>query len=371
MSDEQTGYVTAAPRKSSKVPWVLTGLLAAFSGGMIANPWFETEVRSRLPDALQSKTPASVSAGQSAGVAALEERLAAVEQRPAAEIPADVSGRIAALEASRSVDGAMTGAAPVDTAALDQRLAVAEGRLATSEAAAQGAAQAANAAQSNFMVLDSKLAITSAKLERDGVALRAMASAMALRGLVDQGRPLGALDDALALLVGAQNKDMLTLRRVERGGPTLASLRRSFAQLRPGLAAQAEAAGGNWSDRALVQVKSLLSIRPADGKAVNPTNQTPDAMVPLVDDRLRSGDIAGAAAAIRLLPKPAQDKASPWLAQADAYVQVRAALARLELQTITTATQLAAAPAPLPVVAVAPAPVVAPPPSLGGPLVRQ
>jgi hypothetical protein len=374
MSDEQNSYAAATPRKSSKAPWVLTGLLAAFSGGLIANPWFESEVRSRLPDALQSKAPASVSAGQSAGLAAVEQRLTTVEQRPAAEIPADLSGRIAALEASRSVDGATAGAATVDTTVIDQRLAVVEGRLATSEAAAQGAAQAANAAQSNFMVLDNKLAMTSAKLERDGVALRAMASAMALRGIVDQGRPLGALDDSLALLVGAQNRDMLTLRRVERGGPTLASLRNSFRQLRPSLATQAEIASGDWTDRALVQVKSLLAVRPTDGpnagKAIDPTNQTPDAMVPLIDDRLRSGDIAGAAAAIRLLPKPAQDKAASWLGQADAYVQVRAALTRLELQALNTATQLAAAPAPLPAVTVAPSPVVAPPPSLGGPVAR-
>jgi hypothetical protein len=369
MSDVQDSYATA-PRKRSKAPWVLTGLLAAFSGGLIANPWFEREVRTRLPDALQSKTPASVSADQSAGVAALEQRLAAVEQRPAAEIPADLSGRIAALEASRSVDGAATGAAGMDTTALDQRLAVVEGRLATSEAAAQGAAQAANAAQSNYMVLDNKVAMTAAKFERDGVALRAMASAMALRGVVDQGRPLGALDDSLALLVGAQSPDLVTLRRVERGGPTLASLRAAFRQVRPGLAAQAEAASGDWTDRALVQVKSLLAVRPVDGKAVNPTNQTPDAMVPLVDERLRAGDIAGAAAALRLLPNSARDKAAAWLVQADTYSQVRAALARLELQALNTATQLAAAPAPLPVAPVAPAPVVAPPAALGGPARR-
>ncbi len=366
MSDENS-YSSAPVQKRSKWPWVLTGLFAAFSGGLIANPWFEREVRSRLPDALQEKTPASVQAGGSAAVAALEQRLAAVESRPAAEIPADLSGRIAALEASRSVAGAGSTAAVQDTSALDSRVAVVEGRIASTEATAQGAAQAANAAQSNFMTLDTRIGMATAKMDRDGIALRAVASAMALRGVVERGAPMGALDDSLALLVGAQNKDMITLRRIERGGPTLASLRAGFDTVRTGLQQTTEAASGGWADRALVQVKALLDVRPADGKAVNPTNRTPDAMVPLIDERLARGDVNGAVAAVRLLPRAAQTRAASWLAQADTYTQTRQALARLETQAITAATQIAAAPAPLPAMSVAPAPVVPPPAAMGGP----
>lgn len=365
MSDENS-YSSATPARRSKWPWLLTGLFAAFSGGMVASPWFEREVRTRLPEALQEKTPASVQAGGSASTAALEQRLAAVEARPAAEIPADLSGRIAALEAARSVTNAVAGAAPLDTSALDSRVAVVEGRIATTEATAQGAAQAANAAQANFMALDTRIGMATAKMERDGVALRAMASAMALRSVVERGAPMGALDDSLALLVGAQNKDMLTLRRVERGGPSLASLRTGFRALRPSLVQSAETASGGWADRALVQVKALLAVQPADGKAVNPTNQTPDAMVPLVDERLARGDVAGAAAAVRLLPKAVQGRASTWLEQASVYTETRQALARLETQAITAATQIAAAPAPLPTLQLAPAPVVAPPAAAGG-----
>jgi hypothetical protein len=367
MADETNSYssATSTPPRRSRWPWVMTGLFAAFSGGLIANPWFEREVRSRLPEALQEKTPASVQAGASADVAALAQRLAAVEARPAAEIPGDLSGRIAALEASRAVAGVSGPAALADTSAIDSRVAVIEGRIATTEAAAQSAAQAANAAQATFMTLDSRLNAATAKLDRDGTALRAMASAMALRGVVDRGAPMGTLDDSLALLVGGQSPDMLTLRRVERGGPTLASLRSSFRSVRPALLQTAEAASGNWTDRALVQVKALLDVRPADGSARNPTNQTPDAMIPLVDERLARGDVAGAIAAMRLLPASAQNRAGGWLTQASLYVQTRAALARLETQAITAATQIAAAPA-LPTVPVAPAPVVPPPASMGG-----
>ncbi len=356
---------TAKPRRA-RWPWLLTGLFAAFSGGLIANPWFEREVRSRLPDALQEKTPASVQAGSSAEIAALAQRLASVEARPAAEIPGDLSGRIAALEASRSVAGAGNTAATLDTSALDSRVAVVEGRIATTEATAQGAAQAANAAQANFMALDTRIGMATAKMDRDGIALRAVASAMALRGVVERGQPLGALDDSLALLVGGQNTDMISLRRVERGGPTLTSLRAGFRDVRAGLVQSAEAASGGWTDRALMQVKSLLAVRPENGRAINPTNQTPDAMVPLIDERLARGDVAGAAAAVRLLPKTTQTRAASWLGQADLYSQTRAALARLEAQAITAATQIAAAPAPLPAAPVLPAPVIAPPARAGG-----
>jgi hypothetical protein len=367
MVDETNSYASTSSRSARRLrwPWVMTGLFAAFSGGLIANPWFEREVRSRLPDALQEKTPASVQAGASADIAALSQRLAAVEARPAAEIPGDLSGRIAALEASRAVAGAAGPAALVDTSALDNRVAVLEGRIATAEATAQEAAQAANAVQAAFMTLDGRLNAATAKLDRDGTALRAMASAMALRGVVERGAPMGLLDDSLALLVGDQSPDMLALRKVERGGPTLASLRNGFRAVRPALLQTAEAASGNWADRALVQVKALLDVRPADGAARNPTNQTADAMIPLVDERLARGDVAGAIAAMRLLPASAQKRASSWLTQASLYVQTRAALARLETQAITAATQIAAAPA-LQTVPVTPAPVVPPPASLGG-----
>jgi hypothetical protein len=343
----------------------MTGLFAAFSGGLIANPWFEREVRSRLPDALQEKTPASIQAGASADIAALSQRLAAVEARPAAEIPADLSGRIAALEASRAVAGAAGPAAVADSAALDSRVAIIEGRIATAEATAQGAAQSANAVQATVMTLDGRLNAATAKLDRDGTALRAMAAAMALRGVVERGAPMGILDDSLALLVGSQSPDMLALRKVERGGPTLASLRNSFQAARPTLLQAAEAASGDWTDRALVQVKALLDVRPANGATRNPTNMSADSMVPLVDERLARGDVAGAIAAVRLLPAAAQNRTRTWLAQANLYVQSRAALARLETQAITAATQISAAPA-LPTVPVTPAPVVPPPANLGG-----
>jgi hypothetical protein len=366
MNDTST---TSAPvKKPSRFGWWLSTALLAFSGGMIANPWFESQVRSRLPESLRGApggATGGASATMAAQVAALENRVTAVEARPGAALPGDVAARISALEATGVTGTAGAAATSADIAPLDQRLASVEGRIATAEAAAQAATQAAQTVQTGIVGLDSRVAAAQAKADRDGVTLRAMAAAMALRATVEQGRPLGGLDDTVALLVGSSTPDMITLRRIERGGPTLNGLRQSFRAVRPALTAETEQASGDVLDKALGQLRALVAVKSAN-TAANPTNRTPDAMLPLVDERLARGDIAGTAAAIRLLPAAARNRANAWLAQADAYVATRAALARLEAQTVEAATRIAAAPPPLGVVSVAPAPVVSPPTIVGG-----
>ncbi len=352
--------------KPSRFGWGLSALLLAFSGGLIANPWFETQVRSRLPDALQGPRTGTVAdAGLAAKLAALENRVTAVEARPGAALPGDVAGRIAALEARTTVGTPGAAATATDIGPLDQRLATVEGRIATAESAAQGAVQAAQTVQTAIVGLDSRVAAAQTKSDRDSVTLRAMAASLALRPTIEQGRPLGALDDTVALLVGANAPDMITLRRIERGGPTLISLRQSFQALRPGLVTTTEDASGTLLDKAMTQLRALVVVK-RTGDVGNPTNRTPDMMLPLIDERLARGDIAGAVAAVRLLPSAARDRAAAWTAQAEAYIATRAALGRIEAQTIDAATRIAAAPPPLGIVSVPSAPVVAPPPAAGG-----
>jgi hypothetical protein len=358
----------STPKKPSRFGWWLSAVLIAFSGGMIANPWFETQVRSRLPASLRGTTalaPEGSNAKLSAQIATLENRMSAVEERPGATLPGDVAARIAAIEANNVAGTAGAAATSADIAPLDQRLATVEGRIAGAEAAAQGAATSAQNLQASMVGLDGRVAAAQAKSDRDGLTLRALAASLALRPTIEQGRPLGQLDDTVALLVGANAPDMITLRRIERGGPTLSGLRQSFRALRPALGADTEQASGDVIDKALIQLKALVAVKPENG-AGNPTNRTPDAMLPLIDERLARGDIVGTIAAIRLLPASARNRANNWLTQADAYVVTRAALGRLEAQTVEAATRIATAPPPLGVVSVPAAPVVAPPSVMGG-----
>jgi hypothetical protein len=360
---------SSTPKKPSRFGWWLSAILVAFSGGMIANPWFESQVRARLPESLRgpSALPSEGSnAKLAAQIATLENRMNAVEARPGAALPGDVAARIAAIEANSVAGTAGAAATSADIAPLDQRLATVEGRIAGAEAAAQGAAASAQNLQASMVGLDGRVAAAQAKSDRDGITLRALAASLALRPTIEQGRPLGQLDDTVALLVGANAPDMVTLRRIERGGPTLNGLRQSFRALRPALGADTEQASGDVIDKALVQLKALVAVKSDTGAAANPSNRTPDAMLPLIDERLARGDIVGTIAAIRLLPAAARNRASNWLTQADAYVATRAALGRLEAQTVEAATRIATAPPPLGVVSVPTAPVVAPPAVMGG-----
>jgi hypothetical protein len=79
----------AAPqRRANVLPWVVAGGLFVFTAGMIANPWFETRVRSGLPSA----APAAAPATNSVDVAALQGRIAQMLLGAIVDDPGDAIG---------------------------------------------------------------------------------------------------------------------------------------------------------------------------------------------------------------------------------------------------------------------------------------
>lgn len=92
------------PPRSSRLAWALVAALAAFILGLLASPWFEAQVRSRLPG--QAPAP---DAGLAARVTALEARASRIG--PA---PADLADRLARLEARVAVPPVPTTANPLD-----------------------------------------------------------------------------------------------------------------------------------------------------------------------------------------------------------------------------------------------------------------
>lgn len=85
------GPAPAAAR--SVTPWIAVAVLLAFALGMIANPWFERSVRSRLPGFAPTVAPTV------GDIAALQARIAVLEARPSA--PASVAGNGAAVPSER------------------------------------------------------------------------------------------------------------------------------------------------------------------------------------------------------------------------------------------------------------------------------
>jgi hypothetical protein len=332
-----TDPMSAPTSTSSRWPWLLVLLLLAFIAGLIGNAWFERQVRGLLPASLRGDAAAPAATG-AANVAALEARVAALEQRPAAALPADVSARIAALEAQGATPVAGETALSPD---LSQRLAALEARAGAADSAAQGQAGQVAALQAQISGLGSQLA-------RDVGQARAAVSLVSLRRAIDEGRPYAQSLDMVAPLLLPTDPDLQLLRRhAATGLPGPAQLRQRFAVLRPSLARAAQAPqSASWVDNAMAQVRGLVSVKPADGSLPS----SADAALAQAAARVEAGQFAAAIPLLQRLPASARSQAQGWIDQVNAAQLVQASLSRVEAQVLSprALTTVSVAPAPLP-----------------------
>ncbi|WP_017666651.1 hypothetical protein [Sandarakinorhabdus sp. AAP62] len=290
------------PRRSNGLAWALVLATLAFAGGLIANPWFEQKVRGRLPFVQAEPTP---------DTAALEQRLAALEQRklPA---PAVAAERLARTEArvESSTDQIQRDAERIDElnrqlAQLGARVAAEEARDAAVVATAQGAADRAEA----------------------------MLTVLLLRRAVADGRAYDALLPATRRLFREQHADEVTVLEALSAAPvTRARLARDLAGLSD---AGPGAARPNWWEALTRRVETAFAAREGAG----PVAQAQAAMA--------RGDVTAAAAALRRSRAlRGNGTVRGWLAAADRLAAGEAALVALEASAAT----------PLPAPAVTPAP---------------
>jgi hypothetical protein len=202
-------------------------------------------------------------------LASFETRLIALEQRPVATGGADLrplESRLAALEARPA-----TAAAPADLGPLEARLATAE-RIARTQAAS--------------------------------LALEA-------------GQPLGALPNAPAALV----------RFASAPPPTLATLRAAFPEIaRRARAASLPGTATSWTERMTQSLAGLVTIRRGNDVLVGAASSV---VLAAAQDRLDTGDLAGAITALDALDPAAATVAADWKADARALLAARAALAAM------------------------------------------
>ncbi len=336
MSDDTytTASTSGTPRKSAGgFAWSLVLLLGAFGAGLIGAPWFETQVRSRLPAALGGGAQVATSSNfDEAKLAALEARLLAAEQKPGGTaLPADVDARIAALEAGRTVEGAGAAAIATDLGPLGNRMTAAEDRLKMLEPAVQTATTAAaqiGASEARISALQTALAEQSARL-------RAFASVAPLRRAMAAGTPAAAYVDALAAAVPAGSGDIALLRAAAARPLTLASLQKAYAQRRALIettAGQAATkADASWLSTAMTQAKTLIN----QGNSGQPAAS--DAIV-RGEAALKRGDVEAALLAVRSATGANRDRFNDWLVDAERYTAARAALNRLEIKLALSAT---------------------------------
>ena len=225
-----------------------------------------------------------------AGAAALDQRIAALEQKPAPVMP----------DVAKDVQTAMAGA----SAALDSRLATLDTRLQQEKAQADAGA--------------AKVAEVARAAQAAEAATRAAGRVRAAGAALEAGQPIGDLPGAPPALA----------RFAGTAPPTQPALRLSF----PRFAAAAEAAsrpsaaGHSFAERMWMRAQALVTVRQGDHVLVGaPAAVTLEA----ARARLDAGDLAGAVAGLGSLDAPAAAAMAPWKQDAQALLDARAALAGL------------------------------------------
>lgn len=190
--------------------------------------------------------------------------------------------------------------------------------------------------------LEAQVAALEARLARlnlqaaafDGTSARAegLLVAMAVRRAIEQGRPLGYLEEQLQTRFGTARGDAVSkLVALGKAPITLDGLAGQLDDLGPALLGTPRNESG-W-DRFSRELSGLFVIRRDDGQTQRPPQRLDRARL-----LLRSGRIADAIAEVSKMPGSAA--AADWLANAQRFADAQAALDQIEEAALTEPERL-------------------------------
>lgn len=343
MIDEDVG---TARRPRAILPWVLSAGLLMFAAGMLLSPWFEENVRSRLPGPLGQQNVGAVAARQerqAIELSALDARVVALEARPAAlpieEGPPALNDKFAVSDPASGVQAERAERLAARIDALERGQAQTGTRLDNLSAeVASLNIKIASIGSSAAASLQS--AATSAQKAR-GVLL-----VTAARRAAEQGQSLAVLEPALRRQFGTDNTDAVEkLLAASQDAPTLDALRQKFARLRGTLAdSSPEPAGANWWTRLKDSIADVVEVRRTTTAGID-TNANA-ARIAEMSRRLQRGDVSGALVILQRLPIPMQRTARDWRLDAEAYATTYGALQQLEAAVLLDETDMPVTVAP-------------------------
>ena len=279
------------PPRRSAVPWVLAGGLFVFTAGMIANPWFERSIRTRL-----SFDTAPVTIPVKAPVTATPTPVPAIvapANEPASERLARAEAKVESNGDQLAHDAERLDTLTRDVAAIGARVDAEAGRT---EAASTAAIAAADRAQGMIAVL----------LAREAI---------------EAGRPLQGVEAILRQSFEARYPQAVAaIAALDAAPVTLPALQRDFARLRP-VAADARR---DWWQTLTASVRTLVTRSDA----------APEVPHDAAAAALARGDVAAAVNHLRRLPEPRSAPVTAWLAAAERLRAGTAALTTLETAAI-------------------------------------
>ncbi len=296
---------------------------------------------------------------ESAAVAALEKRIAALEARAGASNTTDLDKRVAALEAAGAGNGAASDATQrlaaqakdlrADVDAEKGAIPELSARVAKLEsdgpkASAAGPDTAALAARIDKVeaALAAPKSETRAAAEKPAASDNAATIAIIAEVAEERLRSGAGLGSELAALqrLGVDSAALAPLQAVVNGAPTNSALAASFEAVAPHvLAATAPAETGSVSDRFLAHLHNLVKVRELNETA----GDDPQALVSQIEGATRRGDIGAALASFEKLPEAARKAAGDWPTLARARQGADAALQSIREAAVG---QLAGGPKP-------------------------
>jgi hypothetical protein len=250
----------------------------------------------------------------SAEIASLKTQLSALQQQAQSAPAADTSALEARLAALENAVPAASGES-ADVSGLADKIASLEGTVSSlqSERSAQETATAD---------LTRRLNDAEAKLNepRDDIEVaRAIASA-GLKAAVDRGGPFLTELDTLAG-VATDDPSVAALKPFATTGvPSRAELLRTFPDVANSMLATLNQPDPNQSivERLTESAYSLVKVRPVG----NIEGETPEAVIARMEDKLRNGDLQGAALEWNALPDAAKTVSTAYKQSLDARIEV-------------------------------------------------
>jgi len=312
--------------RPSRLPWIVALLLLAFATGLIGSPWFERTVRSRLPwDWAQERPVADP---------ALLTRLAALEA--AAKAPVKPAAPAGARGGAPAPAGNAVAAAEALAAAAGEPAPGPDDAAADRSAAQQRELDdlRSQVAQLATRALSQQNADTAG-----GDRLRALFAVAAVRRTLQLGQPAGRLLEPVARV--AAPGDVAAIEAAFRDKATPPALRADLNRLIQASKPAPKPAAGVMG-RVRDSLGDLVKVRPADGAAasadpavsVSPADQR--AVLQVARQRLESGDLPAALAAVATLKAPLAPGVQTWTDRGRALASAEAALDRVERALLAT-----------------------------------
>lgn len=314
------------------LPWILVAALAAFSLGLIANPWFEENVRSRLPGAfaMTEQTDMNVAVDQrltdqSETIDALERRVASLEALSASETKAQP-----ALN-----DEPLTGLAEQQGGVGEDRVAALETRIESVAQTQLQLSQQVDRVVAGFSGLDTRTTASLKSVADEAARAQEVLLVTAARRSIETGQSLGPLEAAIRRRFGERHPEASdAVIRLSHSRITIPTLEEAFNQLKPSLLKATEndeATDPGILDRvasalgAVVRVRGETQAGPA----------APEAIISRAEQALRRGDLRSSISHITRLPARSRSVADAWLDRARVYLTGMQALSRLDAVALT------------------------------------